>query len=50
MLLAVGTPVMGDIKLWEVNRGYMERFCGMRETAWKDRQDVFSANSTSSAG
>ena len=39
LLLAMGVPAMAQIKLWDANHHYTEKFYGMRETAWQDRAD-----------
>ncbi len=38
-LLAAGTAVAADVKLWDANHQYTEKFYSMRETAWKNRAD-----------
>ena len=39
MALVIGVPAVAQIKLWDANHHYTEKFYGMRETAWKDRGD-----------
>ena len=39
ILVAAIEPAAAEIKLWDTNHHYTQKFYGMRETAWKDRAD-----------
>ncbi|MFQ6097313.1 MAG: hypothetical protein ACE5O2_06245 [Armatimonadota bacterium] len=37
--LAVAAPAVAQVRLWDANQRYSDKFYGMRDTAWKGRAD-----------